>query len=219
MASIRKAKKMGTYKKPSYDKRLYNETIKQVEKVNKRLRSLSRNDDYYSWASKKLFNRLDSKKYNVLEKTSKSYDIGKENKQRVIKGIKLSKNKKLTNTDLKAIQKATQQFLTSKTSTSRGIKEVEEKTKESIYKTMKLDPDTKITREDVEKFYELLGENDFDKFAEKRGASTVWDLLEDAVEMDMSEDRFMKYFEENMGTFVDEEYRKSAQRLYDRYIR
>lgn len=33
MVSIRKAKKLGIYKKPSYDKKLYMQTVEQVNKV------------------------------------------------------------------------------------------------------------------------------------------------------------------------------------------
>lgn len=206
MASIRKAKKMGTYVPKKVDKQLYQETREMVEKVNKRLRNLERGGNYNSYASKKLFTRLDAKSMGVLQKTRK----GKH-----ITSVKLTKQ--LTNTDLHAIQKASKQFLSSATSSSRGIENVSNRTKESMYKTLKIDPNMKITKEDVETYYEMLGNKDFDFFNEKIGASAMWGLMEDAKEMDATENQWLKIIE-NHGMSIDEDVRAKALRLYDRYI-
>lgn len=206
MASIRKAKKMGTYKAPSYDKKLYRQTMEQIEKVNKRLRNLERGGNYNSYASKKLFTRLDAKSMDVLQKTRKG---------KIVKSVKLRKG--LTNTQLKAIQKATQQFLQSQTSTSRGIENVREQTKKSMLETLRLDPDSKLTMDDIDDYYEMLGSSDFDYFNEKIGASAMWGLMEDAKEMDASEDGFIKMLNQYI-TINDEDVRAKALRLYNKYI-
>lgn len=206
MASIRKAKKMGTYKAPSYDKKLYNAVVKQIEKTNKRLRNLERGGNYNSYASKKLFTRLDAKAMDVLQKTRKG---------KIVKSVKLRKG--LSNTQLKAIQKATQQFLQSQTSTSRGIENVREQTKKSMFETLRLDPDSKITMDDIDDYYDMLGDKDFDFFNEKIGASAMWDMVADAKEMDASPDGFLKIIERH-GMSVDEDVRAKALRLYDKYV-
>lgn len=207
MASIRKAKKMGTYVPPKkVDKKLLQETQQMVDKVNKRLRNLERGGNYYSYSSKKLFNRLDTKNLDVLQKTRK----GKH-----ITSVKLTKQ--LTNTDLHAVQKASRQFLVSATSTSRGIEKVAEQTKKSMYETLKIAPDSKISKEDVETYYEMLGNSDFDYFNDKIGASAMWSLMEDAKEMDLSENEFISLLNKYI-TINDEDVRNKAIRLYNKYV-
>lgn len=206
MVSIRKAKKLGIYKKPSYDKKLYRQTVDQVNKANKRLRSLQKEGYYNSYASKKLFTRLDIKHLDVLDRTKKGSHVSR---------IKL--NNRLTNTDLIAIQKATKQFLISKTSTVKGIRNVESNVKESIYQNLKLNQDTEITKEDIEDFYSMLSDNDFDYFSEKIGASALWYLIEDAKEKDADENEFITMLNQYI-TVSDEDVRNKAIRLYNKYV-
>ena len=206
MVSIRKAKKLGIYKKPSYDKKLYMQTVEQVNKVNKRLRSLQKEGYYNSYASKKLFTRLDVKNLDVLERTKKGSHVSR---------IKL--NNRLTNTDLIAIQKATKQFLVSKTSTAKGIRSVESNVKESLYQSLKLDADTEITEDDIEDFYNMLSNNDFDYFSDKIGASALWYLIEDAKELYADENEFINMLNQYI-TVSDEDVRNKAIRLYNKYV-
>lgn len=207
MVSIRKAKKLGIYKKPSYDKKLYRQTVDQVNKANKRLRSLQKEGYYNSWASKKLFKRLDVKDLDVLDRTKKGSRVNR---------IKL--NNRLTNTDLIAILKATSQFLLSKTSTARGIKSVESSVKKSLYQTLKVDADTKITEEDIEDYYEMLSNDDFDYFSEKIGASTLWNVIEEAKEeLAVNENKFITILNRYI-TINDEKVRNKAIRLYNKYV-
>lgn len=207
MVSIRKAKKLGIYKKPSYDKKLYRQTVEQVNKANKRLRSLQKEGYYNSWASKKLFKRLDVKDLDVLDRTKKGSRVNR---------IKL--NNRLTNTDLIAILKATSQFLLSKTSTARGIKSVESSVKKSLYQTLKVDADTEITEEDIEDYYDMLSNDDFDYFNEKIGASTLWNLIEETKELVVNENKFITILNRYI-TINDEKVRNKAIRLYNKYVK
>lgn len=208
MTSIRKAKKLGIYKTKKLDKVLYQNVKKQVEEVNKRLTRLKKSDEYGSWASKKLFNRLDTKNLDVLERQRTG--------QKQVQRIKLTKN--LTNTDLRAIEKATNQFLQSKTSTSRGIKITKNKTIESIRKTLSLEQGRKVTEEDAEYYYDMLANKDFDWFNDKIGASAMWSLIEDAIEHNDSESDWIKRIENHAMTMNDVDARERALRLYEKYI-
>lgn len=215
MVSIRKAKKLGIYKKPSYDKKLYRQTVDQVNKANKRLRSLQKEGYYNSWASRKLFKRLDVKNLDVLDRTKKGSRVNR---------IKL--NNRLTNTDLIAILKATSQFLLSKTSTARGIKSVESSVKKSLYQTLKVDADTEITEEDIEDYYDMLSNDDFDYFNEKIGASTLWNLIEETKELVVNKSEELAVNENKFITILnryitinDEEVRNKAIRLYNKYVK
>lgn len=201
-------KKQGkTFSYPSTQrKELVRQTQEMVSKVNKRLRNLERGGYYNSYASKKLFNRLDTKVLNVLNKSRK----GKH-----VLSVKVPRN--LTNTQLKALQKATKQFLVSQTSTTKGIINVAEATKKSMLQTLKLNPYSKVTEEDIEDYYEMLGSKDFDYFNEKIGASAMWNFMEDAKEFNQSKNQFLKTIE-LYGMSLDENARNKASRLYEKYI-
>lgn len=204
MASIRKAKKLGIYKAPKYTKeraKLIADTRKIVSDANRRLKGLNQAGYKGTWASKKLADRLDTKVLNAWNKQGK---------------IKI--NKTLTNTQLKAIQKATQQFMTSQTSKVSGIKKVKESTLDSLRAT--LSKDIELDEMDVESAYEMLSNKDFDYFnnADRVGASTMWALIEDAKEYDQSEDTFISRLLNMYDSSNDLDAIERAKRLYDRYI-
>ena len=203
MASIRKAKKLGIYKAPKYTKeraKLMADTRKLVEQANRRLKGLNQAGYKGTWAGKKLINRIDTK-------TLKAW--GKQGK------IKISRS--LTNTQLKAIQKATDQFLKSKTSTIKGIRETEDSTIKAIQSTLSDEKRGLVTREDAEFYYDMFGNDDFNYFAEKIGASTLWMLIDDAIENNDSEDDWIN----RLGRYItlnDLDVRERAIRLYNKYV-
>lgn len=204
MASIRKAKKLGIYKAPKYTKdraKLMSDTRKLVDQANRRLKGLNQAGYKGTWASKKLAERLDTKVLNAWSKEGK---------------IKVDKT--LTNTQLKAIQKATQQFMASQTSKASGIEKVKESTLDSLRAT--LSKDIKLSEMDVETAYEMLSNKDFDYFnnADRVGASTMWALIEDAKEYEQTEDTFISRVLNMYDSSNDLDAVERAKRLYDRYI-
>ena len=204
MASIRKAKKLGIYKAPKYTKdraKLMAETRALVDKANRRLKGLKNAGYSGTYASKKLANRLDTKVLKAITKTGK---------------IKLNKN--LTNTQLKGIQKATKQFLDSKTSKVSGIKEVKRSTLESLKAT--LSKDVSLSELEIEDAYEMLSDKDFDYFnqEDRIGASTMWALIEDAIEYEKTEEGFISSLQSIMDFSNDVDARNKAKRLYEKYV-
>ena len=204
MASIRKAKKLGIYKAPKYTKdraKLMADVRKLVDQANRRLKGLNQAGYKGTWASKKLAERLDTKVLKAWAKQGK---------------IKVNKN--LTNTQLKAIQKATQQFLISKTSKPSEIRKVKESTLDSLRAT--LSDDIELDEMDVETAYEMLSNKDFDYFnnADRVGASTMWALIEDAKEYNQTEDTFVNMVLNMYNSSNDLDAVDRAKRLYDRYI-
>lgn len=210
MASIRKAKKLGTYKKIPYTReraKLMAETRKLVDEANRRLKGL--NNAGYSkgtWASKKLANRIDTKTLKGMDKRGR---------------IKINKN--LNNTQLLSIQKATRQFLVSTTSKPSGIEKVKKETMDSLKAT--LSTSEKLSDLDVETAYEMLGDKDFDYFnnEDKVGASTLWALIEDAIdEYELKgrydPDNFSDLLLKMYNSTNDKDAREKANRLYEKYV-
>lgn len=210
MTSIRKAKKLGIYKPKKYDKVLYRNVQEQVNEVNKRLRNLKREGEYNSWASKKLFNRLDDSSMDVLKynRTGKDKQV-----------LRITLNKNLTNTNLLNIQKSTSQFLKSKTSTPKGIDRTRRRTINAIRKTLNEQDGKKVTKEDAEFYYDLLGDKSFDSFVDKIGASSMWNLVDASIEKKDTQKGWIERLEMYAMTMNDRGMKTRAKELYKKYIK
>lgn len=181
--------------------RLERETRKLVSRANARLDSLQRRYRSGTWATKKLANRLSSNKMKMWSKSGK---------------IKIGKN--LTKSQMVGLNKAINQFLSSATSTKKGIKSVREKTIESLRGTLSDDIE-EMSYEDAEKFYEMFGNNDFQTLADKIGSSALQACIEDAIESGDSEEDFIKRLEWYGGVSMNDlDIREAAQRLYEKYV-
>lgn len=185
----------------------YRRTQQKLSEVSKRLSTLSKSGYSGTWASRKLLNRLQGGKVGDV------IDVTKRGGQ--ITGIKAPR--RLTKTEMVAIQKASSQFLVSKTSTKKGIEEVRQSTIESLQTTLSTDK-KKLTNEEAEALYDMLGDNDFEDFVSKVGASTMWNLIEDAKDANDSEKAFLARLERMAITLEDVNLREKARRIYEKYV-
>lgn len=181
---------------------LESNTVKLVKQANARLDTLQRRYKKGTWASKRLQNKLAT---NVIKGWNRK--SGK---------IKIPKN--ASRTQLRAINKAVVNFLNSKTSTKKGIKEVRVRTIESLKGTLSIDLD-EITTEEAETLYNMFGDNDFQDVASKIGSSTLQACIEDAIENNDDENTFIK----RLGwyssiEFNDVDIRNSAISIYNKYV-
>ena len=213
MASIRKAKKLGTYVPPRkltrQEKEIYQRTQKIVNKVNRRFENLAKSGYLETYSSKKLTNRLNKYAISSIKRSRKG-------KKKILLGIKLNKN--LTTTQLLAIQKASRQFLRSKTSTVKGIKSVKDATIESLRRSLS-DIDDLKDLDDAEELYNMLDDEDFKSISklENVGASSLWALLDDAKERNMDQNQFIDFIEANISA-NDLNLREKAINLYNKYV-
>lgn len=212
MASLRRAKKEARKrgevflnpKKQYTEKEILTKSLQvNIKETNRRLKELDQKGYYNSWSSKKLFDRLDGN-IGALQKTKS----GKITKVRI--------NSNMNETQLTAINRATKTFLKSETSTVKGIKSVEARTKKSMYNTLKL-KDNEITKDDIDVYYSMLSDEDFDYFAEKYGSSDVWALIQEAIEHEDTQERFLRRFD-TLITLNDEDIRQKAINLYNKYV-
>ena len=185
----------------------YRRTQQKLNEVSKRLQSLSKSGYSGTWASRKLLNRLQGGKVGDV------IDVTKRGGQ--ITGIKTAR--RLTKTEMIAIQKASSQFLVSKTSTRKGIEETRRATIESLRTTLSTDK-KKLTNEEAEALYDMLGDNDFDDFTQKVGASRMWNLIEDAKDAGDNEQGFLARLERMAITLEDVNLREKARRIYEKYV-
>lgn len=178
----------------------YKEVRKLSQKVNTRLKSLERKIKSGTWASRKLKNRLSTKRLKAWK-----FD-------------RVNVGKNISTTDLKMIQKALEQFLNSKTSTKRGIEDAKDRVKESIKTTLN-ENGFDLTDEEADTFYSMLEDEDFNYFADKVGASTMWAIMDDAIEYNESDTKFANRIERYIVTINDLDTLDKVQNLYNKYIR
>lgn len=158
--------------------KLYRQTKQQVDIVNKRLRNLEKGGFTGTWASGKLINRLNVKKL-------------KGKKLLITKGVTRVKiTKDLSTTNLIAINQATRQFLESKTSTSRGIKETRKSVIKSLKKTFG-DMNNEIDYKQAELMYNLFDETDFEDVSRYSNASVVWTVLTGYIKKEINEETLL----------------------------
>lgn len=181
--------------------RLYNELKKLTKRANQRLVRLERYSGRTdSWAAKRLKEKLEIEKLQAW--------TGKN---------RIRLNKKMTITQLKAVTKATEQFLKSKTSTKRGI----EKVKKSALRGIKLTVSNEdlISDEEAETLYNMLGNEYVKDLTQYIPASDFWILIEAAKEFKDSEENFLERIDMYIEYGNDETMRNKLKIIYNKYVK
>lgn len=184
--------------------KLYRKTQSQIDRVNKRMVALDKQGYAGTWASKKYLNRITG------NKVANNIEIIKKRGKPV--GVRLKPS--VTNTQLIAINKASQQFLVSKTSTVKGIKDTRRETLKSL-KVSLSEYDNEMSDEDVEFLYDMLELEEMQDLVESFGASDIWAVSQDAIEKKDSEEEFLDRFEKQIADLNDEDMKRKAKRLYE----
>ena len=201
------ARKRKPPKQLTEKQKLYRQTKQQVDIVNKRLRNLEKGGFTGTWASGKLINRLNVKKL-------------KGKKLLTTKGVTRVKiSKDLSTTNLIAINQATRQFLESKTSTTRGIKETRKSVIKSLKKTFG-DMNNEIDYKQAELMYNLFDETDFEDVSRYSNASVVWTVLTGYIKKEINEETLLDQLQRygNVDYNNDKDLRNKVNEMID-YIK
>lgn len=176
---------------------LFNELRKLAKRANQRIVRLERfTGRQDAWAVANLRNRLDTEKLNAW--TPKG---------------RIKYNKSMNITELRAVIKATKNFLNSATSTKRGI----EKVRQRQIKGLGLSLD--IEEENAEFFYRLFEDTDYTFFVPKYiTASAMNDIIQESIEYRYNVDRYLEALEIYITIGNDTEMRARAIALYEKEI-
>ena len=180
--------------------KLYNELKKLSKRANQRLVRLERAFGKDTWASKKLRDRLNIEPLDAWTKTGR---------------VKV--NKSMTITQMRATIKATQQFLNSKTSTIKGIKEVKKTTISNIAKSLGTD-ENELTEEEAESLYNLLSEDYITDLTKYIPPSELWAIIEDAKESNDTEKQFIDRISDYIYWGNDVDMVNKLKIIYQKYI-
>lgn len=181
--------------------KLYNELKKLSKRANQRLVRLERAFGKDTWASKRLRNKLDIESLQAWTKTGR---------------VKV--NKTMTITQLKATIKATQQFLNSKTSRVKGVKEVKKTTISNIAKSLGTEEE-ELTNEEAETLYDLLSEDYITDLTKYIPPSELWALIEDARASNDTEQQFIDRIKDYIYFGNDTDMIIKLEMIYEKYVK
>lgn len=169
-----------------------------VKRANQRILRIERKYGKDKWAIKNLKARLDIPLLNAWTETNR-----------------VRANKSMSLEQLKAIRKATNTFLNSKTSQVREIQKIIKDQQKRDKENWDFEPD----EEEEELLYSLRSDRDFNILSGIVPSSVLYDYIVNyAVPEKPSLDTFMSDIEE-IGNFIaDEDLRNSMINLYNKYV-
>lgn len=127
-------------------------------------------------------------------------------------------NKSMTITQLKATIKATKQFLNSKTSTKRGIKQIKKTTIKSLARSLGTDEES-ITDEEAETLYNMLSDDYMSDIIRYIPASDFWALIEDAKEQGDTKESFISRISDYITFGNDRDMVTKLSIIYKKYVK
>ena len=179
----------------------------EIKKANLRLTLLEKYYGKDSWASSIYREKLESKKVQALTL-----------------GGKVKADESMSLSQLRAVEKATKNFLQSKTSKISDIKKIRSETIKSFRERF-ADVDEmkikKISKEDAEKLYSIFEDKETRKFAEKFGGSPVLQLISDNIKEGSNKKEFLSDIYANIvdeGS-VDTETKRALTKIYNNIIK
>ena len=180
----------------------YEKLRRSVIRANKAIERIEKIYGEDSWGVNRLYNKLDNEQFRGITKTGK---------------IRLNKN--MSDIQLKAIQKATNTFLTNKkTSTLTGIKGTIKEVKNSLKGTLG-DVEHQITNREINKLYDLVEDKDKRVITEQIGASSTWATLVEAKERKLDKNKFIDLIDKRTQADIrDIDTLNFLEDIYNNYV-
>ena len=179
----------------------YEKLKKDVALANKRIRNIERVYGEESWAINQLYNKIRDKEL-----------VNGINKNGLIRV-----NKTMSDVQLKAIQKATKEFIDSQTSKLTGIKKAIRLTKKGLAGVLG-DKDHPISNKDINKLYDLVRDKEKRDLTEQIGASKLWAETRHAKDKDLTFKRYYKNVSKNSDVVLkDKNDVKFLQEVFEDY--
>ena len=186
-----------------FDKTKDFEKLKRdVTKANKRIRNIESRYGEDSWAISQLYTKI---KDNQL--------VNGINKQGLIRV-----NKTMSNIQLKAIEKATNEFMSSKTSKLTGIKSTIKDVKNSLRATYG-DMGNRLTNKEINTLYDLVEDKNKRVLTEQIGASDLWATLVQVKEQGLGRNQFEELINRRSQVDLNDlDAKKFLEDIYTSYV-
>lgn len=187
------------YTSEKNSEKLYRELVRKTGQANKRLREIRREFGSLGWAGSKLKEKTEFKLVNTWRS----------------KGVKVSKS--LSETQMKATLKALNNFLSSKTSTVKGIKRTIKKQQNTLRKTFSNDF-REMTVEESKTMYKFFEDEDFNYVTKFLPSDELINLLMDSKDADDTRGAFLKRVESYINIGEDDDLKDALLMLYYRWV-
>lgn len=180
----------------------YKDLLRDVHKANQRIQKLTNKYGERSWATIPLYEKLEDSKILALTRYG---------------NIKV--NRSMSDVKLKYIQKATKEFLNSKTSTIRGAEKAIKETKQSLKAQFSDAENLEImTDEEVGKLYQIVENKDWRDMTEMFDPSETWARMQRAKAKDLKFNEFADLFKRD-ADIKDIEIKTYLKEIYDMYMK
>lgn len=185
-----------------YTKENYSKLLKDVRKANQRIQKIQSRYGEGSWAINQLYEKIDNNVVNGISTLTG--------------GIRINKN--MSDIQLKAIEKATNKFLTSETSSLTGIKRVVRNVKDSLSATLG-DESHKLSNDEINKLYDLVEDKEKRDITQNIGASQLWATLVQAKEQNLQKDKFYNLiYNRSEIDITDDDVIGFLDDIYEKYV-
>lgn len=178
---------------------VYNELRRKADLTNKRLARLE-NFGQGKWASTIIQNHLASKKVNSLTPSGR---------------VSVSKNKTIG--QMRATINAMDNFLNSKTSTIKGIKETRQNMIEGMRRSLSTE-NADLSFGDAEALYRIFDDREYSHLLDIVEPSDLFAFIQEAVEKKMSKDKFIETVSNYVTSGFDDDIRDKLMKVYNEYV-
>ena len=179
---------------------LYREVIRKTKQANRRLRNIKREMGTLGWAG------------NILKNKTQMHLVDTWSSR----GVRIKKD--TSEKQLRATLRALKNFLGSKTSTVKGIKETIKKQQEGLRRTLSTD-EIDISTEESKIIYSFFGDKDFDYITDRVYYRDLLANMQDAREQNDSKEQFIKRLENYNISGNDRVMKEAIGRIYDKFIK
>ncbi len=177
----------------------YNKLKYKVRIANQRIQRIQNRYGENSWAINQLYDKINNNLVNAISMLTGNIQI----------------NKKMSEIQLKAIEKATETFLKSDTSKLVGIRRAIKQTKESLQATFG-DEVNRISDKEINVLYDLVEDKNKRVITEQIGASTVWAKTIQAKEQNLTFNEYANLFKDDID-IKDKDVREFLKDTYKKY--
>lgn len=179
-------------------------TIKKINVINQKLRSLKKADLYEeSIAVDNLFSYLSANTINV-ERTKGGYVS--------LKGIQ--------NKSMVGINKALDNFFKNPTHTVKGMKQLYANRKDELREWIE-DKEfvDKLSYDDLKKIYSVFQSNEYKKMQSRMGSPEFFTLMTQAIDEKWDKQKFEREMKNYIAEGNDEDLKEDIKAIYDDYIK
>lgn len=179
---------------------LFNELVRKTGQANKRLRAIRNEFGNIGWAGE-----------NLKQKTEMSLVSSWTSR-----GIKVKRS--MTPQQMKATLKAIENFLNSKTSSVKGIRQTIKRQQLGLQQTLS-NFDIGITTKESQTLYKFFEDKDFNYVTRFISPSDLFVLVQDAKEQNDNLNSWIDRVENYIVLGEDEEVRNALESMYNKYVR